>query len=405
MYSIKIKKEDILLFIFIILFLLTRVTRLGKDEINPDAVNWHYRSEQFVVAFKTLDFTKTYQHYHPGVTLMWIMGPTVEIIKQMYPTENVYSQFNFEVFHFASKFVLVFVQLVLTLVILYQLSKIIGFIKAYFVIALFSLESFFVGNSRLLHLDVLLTLFIFLGLLFAYRGLKEKSTRLSLLSGILLSLSFMTKSIAIGGLIFVLITYLFDTFKAKNRKHSFKILGALLLGFVVSLFLLFPALWVEPARVLTDIFKEAARIGLRKGHGQILMEEYTRDAPSYFYLLVAFLKVSPFTIFGVFLFVFYTFKSFYDYMKKGGIFKNIHFSDLGNLIKWLGVFYLGYLAVISLSSKKIDRYLVPEFPFLSLLVVDGYYRARHLLTNYYSRFILTIFVVFSIFYPLYKLFP
>ena len=34
----KTKKEDILLFIFIILFLLTRVTRLGKDEINPDDI-------------------------------------------------------------------------------------------------------------------------------------------------------------------------------------------------------------------------------------------------------------------------------------------------------------------------------------------------------------------------------
>ena len=174
MHSIKIKKEDILLFIFIILFLLTRVTRLGKDEINPDAVNWHYRSEQFVVGLKTLDFKKTYQHYHPGVTLMWIVGPTVEIIKQIYPAENIYSQFNFEVFHFASKFVLVFVQLVLTLAILYQLSKIIGFTKAYFVIALYSLEPFFVGNSRLLHLDVLLTLFLFLSFLVQFEEKEQK---------------------------------------------------------------------------------------------------------------------------------------------------------------------------------------------------------------------------------------
>src|SRR3989338_8417065 len=121
----------------------------------------------------------------------------------MYPSEKVYNQFNFEVFHFASKFVLVFIQLVLTLIILYQLSKIIGFTKAYFASSLFSLEPFFVGNSRLLHLDVLLTLFIFLGLLFAYRAFKKYSFWSSIMTGTFFALSFLTKSLGIGGLFFV----------------------------------------------------------------------------------------------------------------------------------------------------------------------------------------------------------
>jgi len=105
------------------------------------------------------------------------------------------------------------------------------------------------------------------------------------------------------------------------------------------------------------------------------------------------------------LLVFYVLKSLHDYSKKGGTFKNIHFSEMGHLIKWTGVFYLGYFAVISLSSKKIDRYLIPEFPFLSLLAVDGYYRAKHHLPKFYTKIFLIIFAIFSIFYPLYKLFP
>lgn len=392
----KIKLEDFLLFIFITLFLLTRLTRLGGDEINPDAVNWHYRSEQFVVGLKTLNFEKTYQHYHPGVTLMWIIGPTVELVKQLYPSEAIYNQFNFEVFHFSSKFILIFVQLFLTLVILYQLSKIIGFLKAYFTVLLFSLEPFFVGNSRLLHLDVLLTLFLFLGLLFAYRAFKKYSFWSSILAGTFLSLSFLTKSLGVGGLFFVFIWGVFRIIK--KDKFALKISLLMLLGFVITSFLLFPALWVGPVKVIVDIFKEGERIGIRKGHDQVVLSEYTKNAPWFFYLLVLGIKTSPFTIFGIILFVILTLKSILGYRKK-------HFSEMGSLIKWLGVFYVGYLIVMTFPSKKIDRYMVPEYPFLALVAVVGFYRASSIFSKHYAKILMSIFFVFTILYPLYKYFP
>ena len=51
-------------------------------------------------------------------------------------------------------------QLILSVVLIYLLAKVFDFKKAALMVGLFSLEPFFVGNSRLLHLDVLLTLFL-----------------------------------------------------------------------------------------------------------------------------------------------------------------------------------------------------------------------------------------------------
>ncbi len=191
--------------LFVAFFCVTRIPYLGRDAINPDAVNWHYRSEQFVVGLKNGIWEKTYQHYHPGVTLMWVVGSTVEIARQIDPALRVYNHENFLFLHSVAKYSLVFVQLGLTLGVLYVFSLILGFKKSLIITSFFSLEPFFIGNSRLLHMDVLLTLFLALGLGLAYLGLfEDKNFKRNLaFSGIFLSFAFLTKSVAIGALLFI----------------------------------------------------------------------------------------------------------------------------------------------------------------------------------------------------------
>ena len=81
-----------------------------------------------------------------------------------------------------------------------------------------------------------------------------------------------------------------------------------MLSFVFFVFALFPALWVKPFYFLSDIFKEVARVGVRKGHEQLVMGEYTERAGILFYPLVIFLKASPFLILGVILCVYFFIK-------------------------------------------------------------------------------------------------
>lgn len=176
------KKHFVLLSIFTLIFFVTRIPMLGKDVINPDGVNWHVRSEQFVVGLKTGQFEKTYQHYHPGVTLTWLVGTTAEILKQVSPANTIYTSENYLLFHTAAKIVIVGSHFILSLLIMKFLyliflsSKFLisdkAFEVALFTVSLFSLEPFFLGNSRLVHLDVLLSLLLFLALCVFFYGLR-----------------------------------------------------------------------------------------------------------------------------------------------------------------------------------------------------------------------------------------
>ena len=165
-----LERRKALVLLCSLLFLVTRLIGLGKDNVNPDAVNWHYRSQQFIVGLKQLEFEKTYQHYHPGVILMWITGIPIEIYKQVTGIQH-YDHLNFSEFHLVAKVSLVMAQLVLTLIILWVMSNIIGVSKSLLMVSLLSVEPFFLGNSRMYHMDILFTLVVFLGLLFLFSAL------------------------------------------------------------------------------------------------------------------------------------------------------------------------------------------------------------------------------------------
>lgn len=374
--------------VFILLFLSTRLPGLGTDVINPDGVNWHYRSEQFVVGLKLKQFERTYQHYHPGVTLMWITGFASEIIKQVFPSEAIYSHINFLTYNFFTKYVLVFVQLILSVVSIYLLYFALKFnnvthsmLKAFLVVGLFSFEPFFIGNSRLLHMDILLTLLLFNGLLAGYLATKQLNFKYIFLAGLFLGLSFLTKSIAIGSIIYVIGFGIFYFFKTSTKKevgkNVLKFVLLVSLVFAATTFIFFPALWVAPFSILYTIFDEAERVGVRKGHGQIFFGTYTRDPGFMFYFFVLLIKISPLTLFGIFLNLLGKKKeSFMQNAKK--IFSSLRQKDI-SLETYLLIFYLGYVLVMIIPSKKLDRYMLPLWPLLSLFAVYGYFKLYNII--------------------------
>lgn len=389
------------LIFFTVVFFLTRFLFLGADEINPDGVNWHYRSQQFIVGLKSGDFERTYQHYHPGVTLMWITGAPIEIYKQI-TGYTTYDQYNFLGFNTVAKISVVLAQLVLTFILLYYLSKVAGFKTAYLSVFLFSLEPFFLGNSRLYHMDVLLALFMFIALLVSWLNLKEFSYKRSVLAGVFLSLSFLTKSIGIGALFFVLIFCTAYFANKKDMKSFLKYFFTILGAFILTTFILFPALWVRPVYYLSEIFGESERVGIRKGHEQIVFGETVQDGGILFYPLVMLMKTTPFLIAGLIL----------CFMKCSGsisaLVKNIR-SKYSNPYLYLAVFYLGYFFIMFYPSKKIDRYMLPLYPFLALIASYGFIRFYSFLKTARSKKIFMSGAVFffTVFYivPVISYFP
>ncbi len=351
-----IKSPYAAVLLLVLIFCATRLPYLGPDEINPDGVNWHYRSQQFIVGLKSGDFERTYQHYHPGVTLMWITGVPIEIYKQVTGI-TTYDQHNFLAFNTVAKVSVVSAQLVLTLILLYLLCRTVGRKIAYISVLLLTVEPFFLGNSRLYHMDVLLALFLAIALLLGYMSLRRFTYLRGILTGVFLGLSFLTKSIGIGALLFVLFYAATYYAEKKEMKNYLKFFSTVLISFTLTAFILFPALWVKPFYYLGEIFSESERVGIRKGHEQIILGETVNDGGLMFYPIVTLMKITPFLLAGLILRIFML-------PSTKNLVKKIY---TGPYI-YLGLFYLGYFLIMFYPTKKLDRYILPIFPFLTLFV-------------------------------------
>lgn len=396
--------KTFLVLVFSILFFATRLPRLANDVINPDGVLWHGRSEQFVVGLKYQQFEKTYQHYHPGVTLMWIVGSSVEIFKQLTDI-TVYNSETFMTFDLVAKSALVFVQFALSMIVIFSFSKIIGFYKSLFIAALFTFEPFFIGTSRILHLDVLSALLVFIALIFNHQNLQKPNLFKSILVGFFLATSFLTKSICVGAFLFVLFYNLYYFLSKKEKKNLLPVLFTTALSFFVFTLMLFPALWKDPGYYLIDmVFGEAERVGMRGGHKQVLGGELKMDGGPFFYPIIFLMKSSPFMVFGMIYYLFSGKKigKIKDFIKS--LFKKVLETDY-----YLGIFYLGYLVFMTVATKKIDRYIIFVFPLFSYLAVMGYekiydfFKKRGFINSFWWVVSTAIFAFVAI--PIFRIFP
>lgn len=393
----------LLMFLFAVLFFSTRLPRLANDVINPDGVLWHNRSEQFIVGIKHRQFEKTFQHYQPGVTLMWIVGISTELFKQI-TNITVYNSETYVRFDFVAKLTLIMIQLILSILIIFYLSKITGILKAILIVAIFTLEPFLIGNSRILHMDVLSTLLVFMCLILVYDNINQPTFLKSLFIGLLISLSFLTKSLFIGVLFYVIFYLLFNAFVFKNdKKEIIKSLIYILLSFLFFTLLLFPALWKNPWYYLFEMtFREGQIAGMVEGHKQIVFGKQVMNGGVAFYFLVLLIKMSPFTLVGLFIFMFYKFKFFEVNSKIREYFKNKKI-DFGLFIS---MFYLGYIVFMVIASKKIDRYIVFTYPVFAYLAYSGYEYVLNRFKNKSTGILLTLFIfIVFVLLPIIKVFP
>ena len=394
----------LLIFLFSVFFFLTRLPGLANDVINPDGVLWHYRSEQFVVGIKNKQFEKTYQHYQPGVTLMWITGPAVEIYKKFTGILS-YDIDNFIDFDLVSKISIIAVQFVLSVTIILLLAKIIGFYQSLITVTLFTFEPFFVANSRLYHMDILLTLLLTVSVILGFLNMKEPRLWKSIVLGVLLGFSFLTKSISIGAVFFVLIYSLLFFIHNKQEEKIIPILGSILISFILSIFIFFPALWVRPVYYLSDIFSEVIRVGIRKGHNQIIFGDPTSRAGFIFYPLVTLMKISPFMLLGFLFCLNYSvafFRNVFKTFKKG-------YHAIFTFTIYFAIFSLGYIFAMSLPAKKVDRYILVIYPFLAYIAYIGYQRVfQNIKINSKKTIFISVLVIMSVLFwifPLFKLYP
>ncbi len=387
---VKSQQERNFLIVVLTIFLIFRLPGLGTDLSNSDSARWHRRSERFASAIKNLDFASTYQHYQPGVTLMWINS----VVKQggfwyqlTYTSEpkTLENADWFPIIHGASKITLV---LTLFILFIYQLNLITRIFNSQVALLfgfLVAVEPYMVGIDRFFHLTSLETYLAFASFLSLWHWSKDyKKTSYIVASAVLFSLSVLSKStslIILPLLVLMLIRSVYV--ERKNAKYfvTFFCVAAAIY------YMLFPALWVSPLTTLHKLIygiTDAIDVDVRDVRFSGLMSFL-------YYPAMSFLRFSPVT---VVLFIFSFFYAKKDYSSK----------------QLLYIYLVLYFLFFSISVKKIDRYLVSFLPPLLLLNAIFLYNLNSTIkrvvlvavTIVSGAFFYLYFPVFSSFYsPLY----
>jgi len=367
---ISASKIDALL-IFLV-FVLFRLKDLGIDLINSDAYWWKTRTYNFGNAVASLDFASTAQTYHPGVTLLWINYVSVKIYSLLnrFIFDNTLSEREiFFVNHIIQKAFLVVVLGVLVTLVYIQLKKLFSTKHAIIFYVLLTFTPFFVALTRVLHTDGILTLTIFLSFLSLLNFYKTKKTINLVISGFWLGLAILTKSNSLIFIPFIGLVMLFENQipikKSKTIKdflsniknenvNAFKKQVLIIFGVIISTFiLLWPAMWVAPFQTLSKYLFGISEIGVSQGHIHYFLGKFTDNPGLLYYPLALLARVDEILIILFLLGIVWYFK---------------HRSKIENrYILYSLAFIVFYILILSFPSKKLDRYILPTFPFIALI--------------------------------------
>jgi len=351
-----------------LIFLFSRLPYLGFDTFNTDVWKWKSRIYDFGTGVFTLNFEKTIQKYHPGVTLMWLGSGAVKVynfyyetVRKVLPPDNDV-QTVFEL-NFVQKFFIVsFLGLVLAS-IYYVLGNMFGRRYAVIVLALIMLDPFYTALSREVHLEGLLSTLMLGSFLWFYYYLEDTSDPSRfIISGIFGALAVLTKTTAVFVVPFSFIAaYAFYYFHNKKAHTALKLaltpFYKWLMVFTVCFILFWPAMWVMPEQALQSLMKGVFDVGIEEGHEQLYFGRLVEDPGLAYYMVVFAFRSSILLIIGLLGFILFSRKSYSAETKK--------FMLISLLYSIL------YVVEITLPSKKLDRYLLPGI--LGFILIAGFF--------------------------------
>jgi hypothetical protein len=371
---------ELLLFILVLTALLYK---LGFDFTHTDQFRWIIRSENFKQAIFSRNFSDTYQQYHPGVTIMHLVSLGQETFKLFVGADINYEEVTpeiFGVYNFFTKFFVVLLIFILIVWNFYLIKKLFNQQIASFFTILLVLEPYFLGTMRNLHLDGILTMLIFSSILTFYAASVLKSSKLAIVSGLLTGLSFLTKTPSLIILPFILLILLIVsnsdqlnsgtpgkrskllTYLASRPWKALAITAAVGL---ITIFVLFPALWEAPIDTVNKIVTEGIiDTGYKGGHNHYINNIRTRNPGLGYYFTVLKYRVSPLLMAAIVP----ALLSFLVHIAVLIKSQKDHAVRLGFLSL---IFTVLYVAIFTYMTKKTDRYVVPIFPFVILFISLG----------------------------------
>ena len=266
--------------IYILLLLaLTLPSRLTRIEaaVNIDEPWWVISSSNFYYAVTRRDFENTYFEYHPGVTNMWVISTAMLAYFPEYrgfgqgffdQRKPFYEEFlrengkeTIELVRYA-RTIQAGVLAIFAIIAFLLLSLIVGENLAFLSIALASISPFFLGHSRLLNMEAMGAMFVLVSFLGFHLYRNQNRLIYLLLSGAVFGLAQLNKSTSIALLGVVGLMLLINLFeKEKPLKIKFltalKTFGIWIGAAALVYFILWPGMWVDPARMLREVYGNA----------------------------------------------------------------------------------------------------------------------------------------------------
>ena len=368
------KLSPVLIFLF---FVLVHLPDLGHDNFNTDVWKWKSRSYNFGSAVLGKNFEQSLQTYHPGVMLMWLGGAGAKLTNYWAESQGrpVVADDSVDIIFqidFVQKLLVVLVIAFTVASIFHIFSKIFGFKYALVSTVLLTLEPFYLGLTRVFHLEGLVSTFMLASIVWLYYFFldSDKIKRL-VFSAFFAGLAMLTKTSAFFlVLYFGLVTLIFVYREGKynfKKKELFKFLkentgkffakfGKLFLIWfgvlVVVFFALWPAMWVAPGKVIQALYSGVANVGVEGDHFQFYFGKFVENPGPGFYFVVLALKSSIYLLAG-FIGALIIRKKLPENLRK--------FMD------YLLIFVFFYFIQLTIPTKKLDRYILPALVVISLI--------------------------------------
>ncbi len=275
------RKKTIEIAIYVVLIVAILAPRIPKLDsfVTLDEPSWLSQGANFYYALGQREFENTVYEYQPAVTTMWIISiamlayfPEYRGFGQGYldyekgrldPFMYEHGMDPLVLLHIA-RLIQVFVILALFLLLFYFLQRFVLKTLAAFVILFASFDPFFLGHTRMLDHEAMVSLFVLVSLtaFVVYISQGRKFVFL-LISGVAAGFAQLTKSSAVAMLAAVGILLLMQVMSERQQGlvRSLWINFKIFLGWIgilaATYFIFWPGMWVAPGKMLYEVYGNA----------------------------------------------------------------------------------------------------------------------------------------------------
>ncbi len=360
-----------------------------------DEPAWVYRSIKFLSALQQGDLAGTSLVGHPGVTVMWsgtlsllwhtkvsgLVSPQQLRALGTIPALDVHDPTiirQLVVLLPAAKQGILILHALIAVALYWLLARLLDRRYALVVSFMLCFDPYYLGLSRVLHMDALASGLMLCAVVGVLLYTRQTRRRYLVISAIATALATLTKSygVLVAPMIGLLLLIarcggVWRDDKAKPllisecvallaRDLAFWTLVAV--GVFVALW---PAMWVSPMETLRSMMQLSVEYAVHPGDAtaSFFRGAFVRDPGALFYPTALFFRITPLVMAGVAL------------VLVGLSFRDLTFGANPSALRPVTLALLGYviiyLALITISKKKFDRYLLPALLGADLLAAVG----------------------------------